>query len=82
MQVPSLLLLYFPSGWDTYHSLGPRLQGARLGCHMPGGSFLIFPGPERLANSRAQLGLWPTPNGGFSIADARAIKVGGHRGLL
>ena len=79
MQVPSLLLLCFPSAEDTYRSLGPRLQGARLGCHMPGASFLILPGAERLANPRAQLGLWPAPNGGFSIADARAIKVGGHR---
>lgn len=39
------------------------------------GRFLIFPGLKRVVKPRAQLSLWPTPKGGFSIADAHAIKV-------
>jgi hypothetical protein len=33
-----------------------------------------------MANPRAQIGLWPTPRGGFSVADAHAIKVSEYHG--
>ena len=32
-----------------------------------------------MTNPRAQIGLWPTPIGGFSVADPHAIKVRGYR---
>jgi len=31
-----------------------------------------------MVNPRAQIGLWPTPEGGLLVADPRAIKVSGH----
>ena len=32
----------------------------------------------RIANPRAQVGLLPSPEGGFYVADAEAIKVSGY----
>ena len=32
-----------------------------------------------MADLGAQIGLWPTPRGGFFVADAHAIKVSAHR---
>ena len=49
-------------GWDA-------MSGVRL--------FRVFPCPEHMANLHFQLSMWPTPKGGFSIADAHAIKVRG-----
>ena len=31
-----------------------------------------------MTNSCAQVGLWPTLEGGFSVVDAHAIKVSGY----
>ena len=36
------------------------------------------PSLEHVADSYAQIGLWPTPRGGFLVADAHAIKVSAH----
>jgi hypothetical protein len=36
---------------------------------------LRFPRIQNICSTHAQIGLWPTPRGGFTIADADAIKV-------
>ena len=36
-------------------------------------------GPECTINPCIQISLWPSPRGDLSVADARAIKVSGHR---
>ena len=41
---------------------------------------LSLPQVQSVYPTHAQIGLWPTPQGAFTIADAHAIKVRGYRG--
>jgi hypothetical protein len=73
---PSIPLLFGPRNAHAGHER--RVQEVRLGCHELRMSFTISPGPERTSTD-AQIGLWPTPRGVFTVADAHAIKVSGCR---
>jgi hypothetical protein len=70
--LPTILLLSSPRNAHAGH--GYRVQEVRLGRHEPRMSFTISPGPKPTSTD-AQIGLWPTPRGVFTIADAHAIKV-------
>jgi len=69
----------FPTAGNTHTDFGHRIQEAWLGWNNRCTSIPSFAYLERMADPHAQLSVWPTPKGAFSIADAHAIKVGGHQ---
>ena len=63
---------------SAHGDFGHRLRAVWSGYHKHRALLDVPESPhlERLANPRVQVGLLPSPQGCFTLADAHAIKVG------